>query len=113
MAVINKTVAEKINNIINPVFGLEQVEENPTFNKYRLQEINVTPLSSCKFIYEFAIEILLSSLTDSDYLVFGYDSLYSLLLQNGYSVEWKREDMDEEIEGRTGYIIKFNCKTFI
>ena len=113
MTIINQAIADKINSILVPLFGLEQVTENPTFNKYRLIETESIPLSSCRYLYSFQIEILLSSLKDTDYLVFGIDSVTGLLLQNGFSVEWNRQEIEEQIEGKTGFMVTFNCKTFI
>lgn len=110
MAVIAKTVLDTVNNILVSDFGLERVEESFVFNKYSIVETGAEALTSCRYLYSFEINILLSSLSETDYLVFGSDSVTAKLLQAGYSVSWNREEREEP---ETGYLIRFECKTFL
>ena len=94
-------------------FGLEEVQDTLTNDKYMLYQTEQNTQGSIQSIYPFTIEVLSSNIEESETLTYGCGSFVDELLKAGFTVAFSRSRKDDDEGNQLGVTTTIECNTFI
>lgn len=109
--ILKQSIADII-TVLAYEFGIEEVEETLTLDKFRATEDGDVEAGVIGTVYPFKLEVVASSLEAAESLCFGCDSLAVKLAQY-FATTYNRTDNINDRGEKEGYLITYNCKTII